>query len=311
MVQIQELEEYKKQLHSDIDRLFDTTNQDRRDFTMEEFKQRSTKFLKGYYRNTVKTSDSIFSQDPTVPDVLKVRNAVMKGNNRKGEQLLDEGVFKVLEVATHLTHSGTEDFRTFNKAAAQALNFIFAIYMRTFSHKLPNFINRLDEDEIANNDQFLLLKRTLDSFGYELVKCFERSKINHQWKLPLTMIFLSEMQENSIKDVAHNLALEKTAFNIAKKIMPDSNSDLDPTTIMNAIQEAKKEMEIDGIKKREEMVFYFLLKVTTDLYLTNLESFLAGNVLNGFDFSEDTKRKIADIKTNLFATANQTFNRIK
>lgn len=310
MVQIQELEDYKKQLHSEIDRLFDTTNQDRKDFTMEEFKLRSTKFLKSYYENTVKASEGIFTQDPTIPDFIKVRHKVMQGNTI-GEQLLDQGVLKILEVANHLTHSGSNDFRDFNKSAAQALTFIFRIYMRTLSNKLPRIMTHFDENEIASNPDFLQLRSVLDSFGYELVMCFERAKIEHQWKLPLTMIFVSELQESAVKDVSKRLAVEKLAFSIISKVLPKADSEVNTMSIMNAISEAKKEMTDDGMKKREEETFFYLLKVTTDLYITNLQSFLANNILRDLKFSEDTKTKIADIKTNLLAEADQHFNRIK
>ena len=64
------------------------------------------------------------------------------------------------------------------------------------------------------NETSLQLRKLLNSFGEDLVICFRTANITSQAKLPLTMLYCSELQDHVCLRIAEYQSAEDVAMEI-------------------------------------------------------------------------------------------------
>jgi hypothetical protein len=310
----EEIENFKKDLHKEIDLIFDMDKNKTTDgiysnevITMSNFRKRSEQFYKKYYHLCRELSDVVYENDPMISPLNK--QLYKKNKSSKHELLYDAKVVPVIETLNMLTSPGSREFTDFSNSLVESIKFLFSCYTLMFSIRLPKFVKGI-EDLKMTSTPLMEFKHLLDSIGDDLVLCFRNAKIPHPLKLPITMLFCSEVQDQVIVSVASNLASEDFAIKIASKVLSRHNDKLTPETILESLEEAADSMEKGINNDRNQAAFYKMFRIMADLFMSNFSAHIRESPLKPDALSTETKMKLVDLKHSFIAELEQEFNRI-
>ena len=114
MIVQKQLENFKQELHKEIDLIFDIPSLDDLNYQirMEDFSKKSERFYKQYYKLCKDTNDVLFENDISIPLIHKERYRKQKAAD---SLKYDSKVMPLLETLNMLSSPGTHEFNSFSK----------------------------------------------------------------------------------------------------------------------------------------------------------------------------------------------------
>jgi hypothetical protein len=298
----------KQELHKEIDAIFDISKfEPDYKITMSDFSKKSEQFSKKYYTLVKDTNDILFENDISIPLIHKERYRKQKDD--ASSLKYDTKVMPVIETINMLSSPGTHNFNDFSKMLVDSIKFLFTCYSFLYSMYLPKWVKKVDDIKELN-EASLQLKQLLNSFAEDLYLCFNTANIPQNAKVPLIMLYSSELQDRVNIRLAESLSAEEIAIKIAEQVLRDNFGKLDMNTIMDSMTQTHKFARGQN-SEHLQIAYYRLLKIMVDLFMSNMTSHILRSPLKPKTLTTETKMKLIDLKHNFMTELEQEFDRIK